>query len=184
MENNISRKDLIKQKIEEEEQRELIQLSGIRMKTWEFLTKEKGFSRQEILVDPEFELKLSDCQIKVSIDFIILVDQKEAILIRCTPSSIESWERYVLAFARVIRQYQIPIAVVTDGERARIIDVITGKLKGETLKEIPSKEELFRYMKGLSPIPFPEEKLEREKRIVYAFEGVKCEVKSSETPDL
>lgn len=176
MENNISRKDLIRQKIEEEEQRELLQLSGIRMKTWEFLTKEKGFSRQDILVDPEFELKLSDCQIKVSIDFIVMAGEKEAILIRCTPTSIESWERYVLAFARVIREHQIPIAVVTDGERARIIDVITGKLKGESLKEIPSKEELLKFMKGFSSVPFPEERLEREKRIVYAFEGVKCSV--------
>lgn len=176
MENRISKEELIKEKIKEEETVELIQLSGIRMKTWEFLIKKKGFLRDDISVDPEFELSLSDCKIKISIDFIVRADQKDAMVIRCSPTSIESWERYVIAFARVIREYQIPLAAVTDGERARILDVYSGKLRGEVLEDLPSREELLRYIKELSPVPFPEEKLEREKRIVYAYEGVKCSV--------
>ncbi len=177
MENNISRKELIRQKIEEEERKELLQLSGIRMKVWQSLTKDKGFSKDDILIDPEFELKLSDCTIKISIDFMIKLNNSEAMLIRCSPTSIESWERYVLAFARVIKEHQIPCAAVTDGERARVMDVLTGKIIGERIEDLPSKEELSRIMENLKPQAFPSEKLEREKRIVYAFEGVKCEVK-------
>ncbi|MFN3739375.1 MAG: type I restriction enzyme HsdR N-terminal domain-containing protein [Thermodesulfovibrionales bacterium] len=177
MENNISRKELIRQKIEEEEKKELLQLSGIRMKVWQFLTKDKGFSKEEILIDPEFELKLSDCIIKVSIDFIIKLNNSEAMLIRCSPTSIESWERYILAFARVIKETQIPYAAVTDGERARIMDVLTGKVIGERIEDLPSKDELCRAIQNLKPSAFPSERLEREKRIVYAFEGVKCEVR-------
>lgn len=184
MENNIPRDELIKAKLREEERMELVQLSGIRLKIWDFLIREKGFLREEILVDPEFELKLSDCLINISIDFIIMVNDKYAMLIRCAPTSIESWERYVLAFARVIRNYQIPFAVVTDGERARIMDVLTGKLLGERLEDLPSKEDLLKYMRDFSFPAFPEEKMEREKRIVYAFEGVKCEVKGlNQTPE-
>ncbi len=177
MENNISRKELIRQKIEEEERKELLQLSGIRMKVWQFLTENKGFSRKDILVDPEFELQLSDCRIKISIDFIIKLNNLEVMLIRCSPTSIESWERYVLAFARVIKEDQIPFAAVTDGERARIMDVLTGRVIGERIEDIPSKEELSRIMENFKPSAFPSERLEREKRIVYAFEGVKCEIK-------
>ncbi|MCX7793035.1 MAG: type I restriction enzyme HsdR N-terminal domain-containing protein [Thermodesulfovibrionales bacterium] len=180
MENKVSREELIKERITAEESLELIQLSGIRMKTWEFLIKERGFSREDIIVDPEFELPLSDCSIKISIDFIIKAGGREAVLIRCAPTSIESWERYVLAFARVIKEHQIPFAAVTDGERLRLLDVPSGRLRGERLEDLPSKEELLKYMKDLVPIPFPEEKLEREKRIVYAFEGVKCEIKKND----
>lgn len=182
MENNISRKELIRQKIEEEERKELLQLSGIRMKVWQFLTKDKGFAKDDILIDPEFELKLSDCIIKISIDFIIKLNNSEAMLIRCSPTSIESWERYVLAFARVIKEHQIPYAAVTDGERARLMDVLTGKIIGERIEDFPSKEELSRKMENLKPSAFPSERLEREKRIVYAFEGVKCEMKSKVIP--
>jgi hypothetical protein len=172
-----NRKELIKNKIMEEERKELIQLSGIRMKVWDILTKEKGFSKEDIEVDPEFELKLSDCTIKVSIDFLVKTPELNLMIIRCSPTSIESWERYILAFARVVKEYQIPFAIVTDGERARIIDVLNNHLIGEGLQDIPSKEGLLNSTRVLKKIPFPSEKLEREKRIVYAFEGVKCEIK-------
>jgi hypothetical protein len=172
-----NREELIKNKIMEEERKELIQLSGIRMKVWDILTKEKGFSKEDIEVDPEFELKLSDCTIKVSIDFLVKNPELNLMIIRCSPTSIESWERYILAFARVVKEYQIPFAIVTDGERARIIDVLNNRLIGEGLQDIPSKEGLLNSTRVLKKIPFPSEKLEREKRIVYAFEGVKCEIK-------
>ncbi len=172
-----NREELIKNKIMEEEKKELIQLSGIRMKVWDILTKEKGFTKEDIEVDPEFELKLSDCTIKVSIDFLVKTPELNLMIIRCSPTSIESWERYILAFARVVKEYQIPFAIVTDGERARIIDVLNNRLIGEGVQDIPSKEGLLNSIKELKKIPFPSEKLEREKRIVYAFEGVKCEIK-------
>jgi len=172
-----NREELIKNKIMEEEKRELIQLSGIRMKVWDILTKEKGFPKEDIEVDPEFELKLSDGTIKVSIDFLIKNLGLNLMIIRCSPTSIESWERYILAFARVVKEYQIPFAIVTDGERARIIDVLNNRLIGESVKDIPSKENLLNSMSVFKRIPFSPEKLEREKRIVYAFEGVKCEIK-------
>ncbi len=172
-----SREELIKKKILEEERREILQLSGIRMKVWDILTKEKGFTKEDIEVDPEFELKLSDCTIKVSIDFLVKIPELNLMIIRCSPTSIESWERYILAFARVVKEHQIPFAIVTDGERARIIDVLNNRLIGESVKDIPAKEDLLNSIKELKKIPFPSEKLEREKRIVYAFEGVKCEIK-------
>lgn len=177
------REEIIRQKILEEDKREMIQLSGIRMKVWQFLTGEKGYSAEEIFVDPEFELILSDCTVKVSIDFLIKVSGTDLLIIRCSPTSIESWERYIIAFARVAGPYQIPFGVVTDGIKARIFDTINGRLIGEKIEEIPSREELLRFSRDFSRRSFPtvtsplsSERLEREKRIVYAFEGVKCTV--------
>jgi len=37
-----------------------------------------------------------------------------------------------------------------------------------------NKQEAFNKMKGFKKIPCPFYRLEREKRIVYAFEGIKC----------
>jgi hypothetical protein len=95
-------------------------------------------------------------------------------VMQCNSSSVEAWERYVTSFARVIKDYQIPYAVATDGENARIIDVYAGKLIGKSLSELFNQQEALEKIKDFKKIPCPANRLEREKRIVYAFEGIKC----------
>ncbi|MBM4135231.1 MAG: hypothetical protein FJ241_00160 [Nitrospira sp.] len=168
------REKLITEKIKAEEHAEMIQLDGIKQKVWDILTKEKDFHPEEIEIDPTFQLVLSDREITASIEFVINLPAASFMVIKCTPTSIESWERYVIAFARVIKDYQIPYAMVTDGDRARIMDVLKGSLVGESIEGLFHRQEALNRMKDFQKIPCPEERLERGKRIVYAFEGIKC----------
>ncbi len=170
----MDREELIKSKIIAQEIREMYQIGGIKKKVFEYLIKEKKYALSDLIIDPRFELKLSNCVVDVTIDFIITVSSEDFAVIRCAPASIESWERYVVSFARVVKDYQIPYAMVTDGEDARIIDVIEGKLIGNSINNFFSKMEAEELIKNIKKIPCPIERLEREKRIVYAFEGVKC----------
>ena len=85
---------------------------------------------------------------------------------------MESWERYILAFARVADDYQIPYATVTDGETARIFDVDTGSVIGESIESIFTKDEALQRLKNVEKITYSPQKREREKRILYAFEGI------------
>jgi hypothetical protein len=139
------------------------------------LAKEKQFKTEEIKTDPEFRLTLGDREIKVSIDFVVNLPSASFMVIQCSSSSLEAWERYVTAFARVIKDYQIPYAVVTDGEKALIIDVLGGKLIGESLGQLFNREEAINKMKDFKKIPCLTNRLEKEKRIVYAFESIKCQ---------
>ena len=168
------REKLIQERIKAEEQVEITQLKGIKQKVWEILTKEKKFNPGEIEIDPEFRLRLSDCEATVSIDFIINFPSASFMVIKCASSAIESWERYVISFARVIKDYQIPYAVVTDGDNARIIDVLTVSLVSESIKNLLNRQEALDKMKDFKKIPCLVNSLEREKRIIYAFEGIKC----------
>jgi hypothetical protein len=168
------REKLIEQRIKEEEEIETMQLSGIKQAVWEFLIKEKQFKPGEIKTDPEFRLTLGDREIKVSIDFVLSLSSASFMIIQCSSSSLEAWERYVSAFARVVKDYQIPYAVVTDGEKARIIDVLSAKIIGESLAQLLNREEAMDKMKDFKKIPCPANRLEKEKRIVYAFESIKC----------
>jgi hypothetical protein len=160
--------------IKEEEQIETAQLGGIKQKVFEFLIKEKQFKPEEIETDPEFRITLSDSEITVHIDFVVNLSSASFILILCRPTAIESWERYIISSAKVIKDYQIPYVVVTDGEDARIIDVLTGRLTGKSLSELFNREEALNKIKDFKKIPCPANRLEKEKRIVYAFEGIKC----------
>jgi hypothetical protein len=170
------REKLIRKKILEEELIEKMQLSGIKMKVLNILTKEKKFDPADIEIDPEFKLTLSDCEFTVSVDFIVNCPSASFMVIRCA-TTLESWERYVISFARVIKDYQIPYAVVTDGENARVIDVLKGSLVSESIGELFNRQEALEKMKDFKKIPCPLNRLEREKRIVYAYEGIKCPIR-------
>jgi hypothetical protein len=178
-----NREKLIQEKIKQEEFMEMMQLKGIRQKVWEILTKDKGYDSTEIDIDPAFNLTLSNCEISVSIDFIINLDKTSFMVIRSVPTAIESWERYIVAFARAVKDYQIPYAVVTDGERARIFDVLSGTLISESINGIFSRQEAVNKMRYLKKIPCPVNRLEKEKRIIYAFEGIKCPTIQSDSSE-
>ena len=167
------REKLVREKILEEEFIDRMHLSGIKMKVLEMLTKEKMFDPADIEIDPEFRLTLGDSEFVASIDFIVNCHSVSFMVMRCA-TAIESWERYIVSFARVIKDYQIPYAVVTDGDKARIIDVLKGTLAGESINRIFNKEEVLEKIKDFKKVPCPSNRLEREKRIVYAFEGIKC----------
>ncbi len=165
---------LIREIIMNEERVEIMQLQGIRQKVWETLTKEKKFDPGDIEIDPEFRLKMSNCEATVSIDFIINLDSVSFMVIKCSSTAMESWERYVISFARAVKDYQIPYAMVTDGENVRVTDVITGSLLCDSIQRLFTKQDGINKMKDFKKIHYPLSRLEKAKRIIYAFEGIKC----------
>jgi hypothetical protein len=168
------REKLIEKQIKIEEEIETMQITGIKQKIREVLVKERRFKPEEIETDPKFKLTLGDREATVSIDFVVNLPSASFMVIQCSSSSLEAWERYVTAFARVVKDYQIPFAAVTDGEKALITDVLAGKLIGESLRDLFSREEALNRMENFKKVPCPANKLEKEKRIVYAFENIKC----------
>ena len=169
-----NREKLIQEKIMAEENVEKMRVSGVKQKVWDILIKERKYDPGDIEVDPEFRLLLSDCGTNVSIDFIVNISSTSFMVIKCAATAVESWERYAVSFARAIKDYQIPYAMITDGENARIMDVLTGSLVSESMGGFFNKQEALNIMKDFKKIPCPFNGLEREKRIIYAFEGIKC----------
>jgi hypothetical protein len=167
------REQLIKEKIEEEDFIEMIKLKSLRERVLEILISEKGFEPGDIETDPEFSLQLSNCSASVTIDFVINLSATSFMVVKCSPATIDSWERYVLSFARVIKDYQIPYAAVTDGENTKILDVLSAS---KTADSFYSREEAAQLMENFKKIPCPPKRTEKEKRIIYAFEGIKCSI--------
>ena len=168
------REKLIREKIAEKESIEQMQLLGVKQIVYEILTKEKGFYPEDIQIDPQFVLILSTCEATVGIDFVINFEGTSFMVIRCVSSGIESWERYVIAFARAIKDYQIPYAAITDGEKVKVFDIVNGSLIKESIPEFFTRWEADSLMKNFQRIPCPENRIEKEKRIIYTFEGIKC----------
>jgi hypothetical protein len=142
-----------------------------RQKTEKILVEEKGYAKEDILVDEEFELEIENSPYKTSLDLVVRIDGKMVIAIKTVAGSISSWEREIVAGARILnKEYQIPFSIVTDGNSADILDTITGKKIDSGVDKIPSKSEVVEYLKNNDLKEYPKERLERQKMVFRTYD--------------
>ena len=146
----------------------------IRQKIEQLLIEEKGYSKQDIEVDREFEIVVDGEKYRPKVDLIVSVKGKRFMIIRCARGSLVSREREVISCARILNTYQIPYAAVTNGEDAEVIDTITGEVIGYGLEAIPSKTQILETLEKTEFKSLPEKRIEKEKRIFLAFDAIKC----------
>lgn len=172
MQKESDRKKLIKEKLKAEEDFARIQTELIRERVFEYLKNTKGFSNEDIEIDREFIISQDGKEDKTSVDFIVKIGGRRLVSIKCSPASIESRERHIIAFSRVVDDSIIPFSVVTDGIHARVMDTASGNLLSEALEGIPPKAEIENFPQRKCP----EDRLEKEKRILLAFETISCPI--------
>ena len=174
------RRRIIEEKIGKAETRAVTSLALIRQTVKDFLCSEKGYADGEIEVDTKFEIGLDDVKESVTVDYILRLCGKRFMVIKCSPGALESRDRHVVPFARIVDSYQVPFAVVTDGSHARILDAVSGKLVAEDLNSIPDRSRAIEMLGSMEFISYPRERREREKRILLAFETIRCTEESCE----
>jgi hypothetical protein len=138
------------------------------------LVEKKGYLPEDIEKKVVFEVKLGQETAYSSVDFLISIAGKKAMVIKCAAGSLSSRERQALAAARVIGSVPVPVAVVTDPVNAEVLDVATGKVVGEGFGAIPVRDQIIQQLSGYSFTPLSPERLEKEKRILLAFDAIRC----------
>lgn len=135
-----------------------------------FLLEQKGYSREDIEVDAPIALVIRDEVYHSQVDLVVAVGKVRLMVIKCAAGALGSWERQTLAAARLLSDYQIPYAVVSDGKTALLTDSTTGKKIGEGMEAIPSKAEA-RHALGTARLEvLPEERRERESLIFRTYD--------------
>ena len=134
-----------------------------------FLVETKGFSKQEIRVDEPLVVQFKGEDYVSAIDLIVSCNNKPFMAITCVTGSIGSYEREILAGARLVYEFQIPFAVSTDARNAVIMDTISGKTIGQGLEAIPSREAAQKRMESLQETLYDPEKKELEMIIYRSF---------------
>jgi hypothetical protein len=146
----------------------------------QYLVNEKGFSKQDVAVDVDIEIRVAGELYRSQIDLVVSVDDElgstRFMAIKCAAASLGSREREILAAARLLAEKQLPFSVVSDGKTAIVLDTVTGKKLGEGLNAIPSKAQAQEKLKEIKPLPFPKEKREREKLIFRSFDSMNVNV--------
>jgi len=134
-----------------------------------FLVDEKGYDKEDIRVDEPLVVQFQGEDYPSSIDLIVFCNDKAFMAVTCVAGSIGSYEREILAGARLVYDYRIPLAVSTDARDAVILDTLSGKNVGKGLHEVPSKTEALERVKTMEFIAFDKNKKEREMIIYRSF---------------
>lgn len=114
--------------------------------------------------------------VRSTIELVVSCADKEFMILRYGPGSLVSRERSAIAAARVLnKKYRIPLAVVTNGRDAELLDTITGNIIGYGVNSIPNAERAKKLVTELTYLPPLEaEQHERELRILNAFDVERC----------
>ena len=142
-----------------------------------FLVNEKGFAKTDIEVDTDLELIIAEKPYRSQVDLVVSVDGTRYMAIKCAAGSLGSREREIVAAARLLAPYQIPVAAVSDGKTAIILDTVSGKKIGEGLKFIPSKNEAGNSLKKITLQPLPVKRVEGEKLIFRTYDMMNVNVR-------
>jgi hypothetical protein len=134
------------------------------------LVQQKGYLKTDIEVDVDLTFKIAGEPYRSQIDLVVASEGTRIMAIKCAAGSLGSREREILAAARLLDAYQIPIAVVTDGSNATVLDTLTGKKIGEGIDAIPSKEAVKALPAAAACTAFPENKRDREQLVFRTYD--------------
>ena len=134
------------------------------------LVNQLGFALTDIEPRKTLTVRADDKKAVLKVDFVITVAGRAAMVAKYGPGSLVTRRRSVLAISRLIVPYQIPIAVVTNGQDAEIISGPSGDVIATGLESIPSKQDLTRRLADTAFEPITERQAEMEARILYCYE--------------
>lgn len=161
--------DILNQEIEDGENL----ASEARKKIEYLLIEKKGYAREEVRKNAVFEVELGKEKVDSSVDFLVTVEGKKAMIIKCAAGSLASRERQAVAAARLLGT---PVAVVADPATAEILDAATGKVTGEGFGSIPVRDQIMTLLQEKGAKPLSPDRIEKEKRILLAFDAIRCSV--------
>ena len=141
-----------------------------RQKIARLLVDRKGYLKSDIEPRKSLLVQAGDKRAIIKIDFLINLSDRLCMIIKYGPGSLVTRRRPVLAASRVVAPYQIPVAVVTNGEDAEILAGSSAKVLSRGLDTSPSRTELNKFAAEVNFSKIPPERAAMESRILYCYE--------------
>lgn len=140
------------------------------------LVNDLGYCKDELEPRRFIETLFSSQFVRSNIELAVKLGSKTFMIIRYGPGSLVSRERGAIAAARVLeKEYQIPLAVVTNGRDAELLDSGNKKVLATGMDAIPTREQAEKMLSDLEFRDAPEgKKREGELRILNAFDVEIC----------
>ena len=140
------------------------------------MVEEKGYARDELTPRLCIETTFNTIFVRSVIDLTVAVDGRQLFVLRYGPGSLVTREKPALAAARVLfDDYCIPLAVVTNGRDAELLESATGKVLATGMEAIPDRKQAAELITQYQCSP-PADEAERERtlRVLNAFDLEVC----------
>jgi hypothetical protein len=141
-----------------------------RQKIGRLLVNRKGYLKTDILPRKSLTVRADEKKAILKIDFVITLAGKICMIIKYAPGSLVTRRRAALAVSRLIAPYQVPVAVVTNGEDAEIVKAASAEIIAQGLDSIPAKADLQKIAANEASITISDRQAELESRILYCYE--------------
>ncbi len=140
------------------------------------LLGEKGYRREEIAVDHPIEVTVQGVPYRSHLHLLVRVEGRAALAVICVAGSVVSWERMAVAAARLAAETIVPLAVVSDGRTALVVDAATGGRIGEGLEAIPSRAQWQARFAAAPPARLDPGRREREALVFRSYDSDRVNV--------
>ena len=141
-----------------------------RQKIARLLVNKNGYRKSEITPRHELKIDVDGRCARFRISFTVISGRSIAMVIHYGPGSLVTRHRPTLAMSRLVQPCQVPLAVVTNGEEADILDGESGKIIAAGFEHIPTREQLAIVSGGRQWPTVSPRRREMEARILMAYE--------------
>ena len=111
-----------------------------------------------------------------TIELTVRIDGKRLFILRYGPGSLVTREKAAIAAARILDPaYRIPLAIVTNGRDAELLETEHGKVLGTGMDCIPTRRQAAELIRQYVFSPFADpEKRDQALRILNIFDVEVC----------
>ncbi len=149
---------------------------NIRQKILGFLIEDKGYRKEDLRIDRQIGFDLDGQKVISLVDISVILGGKTVMVWKCASGSLVSRERQIIAAARLLEDYVVPFAAVTNGADLELLDSLSEKVIGSGFGSVPSREEMVKKLIGVVFRPVKGKKIANEQRILYTYDGISCPV--------
>jgi hypothetical protein len=140
------------------------------------MVEEKGFAKEELEPRLVIETCFNNLVVRSSIDLTVSLNGQRLFILRYGPGSLVTREKPALAAARVLEtSCCLPLAVVTNGQDAELLETRNGKVLAVGMEAIPSRAQAKKLLAEYPARP-PLIGVERERnlRVLNVFDLEVC----------
>ncbi len=141
-----------------------------------YLVEEKRYRRDDILVDAPIEVEIDGQPYRSTVDLVVRINGRPIMAVKCAAGSLGSREREIVSAARLLEASPLPLAVVSDGVTATVLNPLNGKKSGEGLAAIPDRTQAL-ALAGKDPLPpIAPDRLARERLVFRSYDSMNVNV--------
>ena len=135
-----------------------------------YLVDDRGFDRDDITVNAPIQVEVGGQAYRSRVDLVVQIGRRALMAIKCAAGSLDSRQREIVAAARLLMDYEIPLAVASNGKDALVWDTHSGNCIGSGLAAIPSRNQAQKIVAEARFTTLDDRRREREAILFRAYD--------------